>query len=105
MSLNEMLDHERWSAMDAAATIVMDNRVCSETSLPRGCGVTPAVVSALFTQVRDKATANGRKLVVRLYSGVRTLVFKHKKMPEKRARWGMLGVLPASGLEMEAVLF
>ena len=103
--LDELFDHVHWTNVEAAIAIAEDNRVYSETSLPRGSGVTPAVVSAYFTQVRDKATANGRKLVVHLYSGLPTLVFKHKKMPEKWARWGMLGVLPASGLEMEAVLF
>jgi len=101
MSLNEMFDHEHWNAMDAAAAIAMDNRVYTEANLPRGYEITPAIVSAFFTQVREKVIASGRKLVVHLYNGLPSLVFKHKKMPENWARWGMFGALPARGLEVE----
>jgi hypothetical protein len=91
--------------MEAAIAIVKDNRVYSETSLPRGYGITPAIVSAFFTQVRDQVIVNGRKLVVHLYNGLPSLVFKHKKMPENWARWGMFGALPARGLEVESIFF
>ena len=97
MSLNEMFDHERWNAMDTAAAIAMDNRVCAEANLPRGHEITPAIVSVFFTQARGKVTASGRKLVVHLYNGLPSLVFKHKKMPENWGSLGMFGALPVGG--------
>jgi hypothetical protein len=105
LSLNELFDKVHWTNMEAAIAIAKDNRVYSETNLPRGYGITPAIVSAFFTQVREKVIASGRKLVVHLYNGLPSLVFKHKKMPENWARWGMFGALPARGLEVESIFF
>ena len=79
--------------------IVYEDEYILVINKPSGIAVHPAPGH------RDKTIANGRTLVVHLYNGLPSLVFKHKKMPENWARWGMFGVLPASGLEMESVLF
>ena len=89
LDMERIFWQEVYDTEDAVAHILKDNRVYTETNLPRGLGITPAIVLDLYLALRAKGLAAGRTCAVNVYEKP-NLIFKHMKSVERWAQFGMV---------------
>ena len=87
----KFLDLE-WFDTDGAAIDAIcskEGRMYTETSLPRGYGITAAMTDVILSRLQQRAIAQGRAVCVHAYEGSANLVFKSEKRPENWVTWGL----------------